>query len=96
MSSLTWLRENTQDPFGNPNFYYELREPLPPGESYDYPESAYGVMAWWDYGYWISRIAHRLPNANPIRKGSTTTVKSLKKSPAKKNLTATKRQKPIS
>jgi len=22
-------------------------------------------MAWWDYGYWISRIAHRLPNANP-------------------------------
>ena len=22
-------------------------------------------MAWWDYGYWITRIAHRLPNANP-------------------------------
>ncbi len=65
MSSLTWLKENTPDPFGNPNFYYELREPLPPGESYNYPESAYGVTAWWDYGYWISRIAHRLPNANP-------------------------------
>ena len=22
-------------------------------------------MAWWDYGYWITRIAHRPPNANP-------------------------------
>jgi len=65
MSSLTWLKENTPDPFGNPNYYYELREPLPPGGSYNYPESAYGVTAWWDYGYWISRIAHRLPNANP-------------------------------
>ena len=20
---------------------------------------------WWDYGYWITRIAHRIPNANP-------------------------------
>lgn len=64
-SSLLWLKENTPDPFGNPDFYYELHEPLPPGESYEYPESAYGVMAWWDYGYWITRIAHRIPNANP-------------------------------
>jgi len=23
------------------------------------------VMAWWDYGYWITRIGHRIPNANP-------------------------------
>ena len=64
-SSLTWLKENTPDPFGDPGFYYHLYEPPPPGESYKYPESAYGVMAWWDYGYWITRIAHRLPNANP-------------------------------
>ena len=21
-------------------------------------------MSWWDYGYWITRIAHRIPNAN--------------------------------
>jgi len=33
--------------------------------NYDYPESAYGVVAWWDYGYWVSRIAHRLPTATP-------------------------------
>jgi dolichyl-diphosphooligosaccharide--protein glycosyltransferase len=22
-------------------------------------------MSWWDYGYWITRMAHRIPNANP-------------------------------
>lgn len=65
MSSLSWLKENTPDPFGNPDFYFELHEPLPPGERFSFPESAYGVLAWWDYGYWITRIAHRLPNANP-------------------------------
>ncbi|MFC2048434.1 oligosaccharyl transferase, archaeosortase A system-associated [Chloroflexota bacterium] len=88
LSSLSWLRENTPDPFDNPDFYYHLEErgkyrslytlkkniPNPTGDpdfyyqmeqSYKYPESAYGVMAWWDYGYWITRIAHRIPNANP-------------------------------
>ena len=64
-SSLSWLKENTPDPFGDPDFYYQLHEPPPPGESYNYPESAYGVMAWWDYGYWITRIAHRIPVVNP-------------------------------
>ena len=87
-SSLSWLKENTPDPFGNPDFYYKLHEPPPRQEyhkppksgasipeliewirlkkgNYKYPESAYGVMAWWDYGYWITRIAHRLPNTNP-------------------------------
>ncbi|MFC2020555.1 oligosaccharyl transferase, archaeosortase A system-associated [Chloroflexota bacterium] len=65
VSSLTWMKENTPEPFGNPDAYYELHKPPPPGESYQYPESAYGVVAWWDYGYWITRIAHRLPIANP-------------------------------
>ncbi|MFC2006222.1 oligosaccharyl transferase, archaeosortase A system-associated [Chloroflexota bacterium] len=64
-SSLSWLKENTPDPLGNPDSYYKLHEPPPPGESYNYPESAYGIMSWWDYGYWITRIAHRIPNANP-------------------------------
>ncbi|MBI4180440.1 MAG: glycosyltransferase family 39 protein, partial [Chloroflexi bacterium] len=50
VSSLSWLKENTPDPFGNPDFYYELQKPPPVGENYTYPESAYGVMAWWDYG----------------------------------------------
>ncbi|MCJ7654741.1 MAG: oligosaccharyl transferase, archaeosortase A system-associated [Dehalococcoidia bacterium] len=63
--SLSWMRDNTPDPFGNPDFYYDLYEPPPPGESYDYPQTAYGVTAWWDYGYWITRIGHRIPTSNP-------------------------------
>jgi len=59
VSSLSWLKENTPDPFGDPNFYYELHQPALS------PKPAYGVMAWWDYGYWITRIAHRVPNNNP-------------------------------
>lgn len=62
-SALDWMRNNTPDPFGNPDFYYQ---PYPKGQqAYNYPASAYGVAAWWDYGYWISRVAHRLPNTNP-------------------------------
>jgi dolichyl-diphosphooligosaccharide--protein glycosyltransferase len=68
-SSLVWMRENTPEPFDNPDFYYELYEKPEPGQSYDYPESAYGVMSWWDYGHWITRIAHRIPNANPHQIG---------------------------
>jgi len=63
--SLSWMRDNTPDPFGNPDFYYDLYEPPPPGESYNYPPTAYGVTAWWDYGYWITRIGHRIPTSNP-------------------------------
>ena len=73
MNSLTWLKENTPDPFDNPDFYYESLQPPPLGESYKYPESAYGVLSWWDYGYWITRIAHRIPNTNPSQDPRTLT-----------------------
>jgi asparagine N-glycosylation enzyme membrane subunit Stt3 len=57
---LTWMKDNTPDPLGDPDAYYKL---FPLG--YQYPSMAYGVTTWWDYGYWVSRIAHRLPSANP-------------------------------
>jgi len=68
-SSLVWMRENTPEPFGDPDFYYEAYEKPPAGEWWDYPESVYSVMSWWDYGHWITRIAHRIPTANPFQKG---------------------------
>ncbi|MHC1568215.1 MAG: oligosaccharyl transferase, archaeosortase A system-associated [Candidatus Syntropharchaeia archaeon] len=67
--ALNWMRENTPDPFGDPEFYYAYYEPPLPGKDYDYPDSAYGVMAWWDYGHVITWIAHRIPNANPFQSG---------------------------
>jgi oligosaccharyl transferase (archaeosortase A-associated) len=62
MESLTWLRENTPEPFDNPDFYYARYDR--PFDYSEYPE-AYGVTAWWDYGYWIVRIGHRPPSQNP-------------------------------
>jgi len=62
--ALNWLKANTSDPFGDPDFYYELSSDYPP------PTPDYCVTAWWDYGYWITRIAHRVPNTNPAQGGA--------------------------
>ncbi|MBI2852047.1 MAG: oligosaccharyl transferase, archaeosortase A system-associated [Chloroflexi bacterium] len=57
--SLSSLMQSVPNITGDPDFYSRF-----PG-SYPYPASAYGVLSWWDYGYWITRIGHRIPNANP-------------------------------
>jgi oligosaccharyl transferase (archaeosortase A-associated) len=66
-NSMLWLKDNSPEPFGYPEFYYEL---YPPKDEFEYPETAYGVMSWWDYGYFIMQIAHRIPNANPGQAGA--------------------------
>jgi dolichyl-diphosphooligosaccharide--protein glycosyltransferase len=66
-TSLLWLKDNknSPEPFDDPNFYYKLYK-----TPFQYSESAYGVMSWWDYGYFIMQIAHRIPNANPGQVGA--------------------------
>ena len=64
-SSLLWLKDNSPEPFGDKTFYYELYE-----TPFQYPETAYGIMSWWDYGHWITRIAHRIPISNPFQQGA--------------------------
>jgi oligosaccharyl transferase (archaeosortase A-associated) len=64
-SSLSWMRENTPEPMGNADAYNLLYARQTYKDPFVYPESAYGVTAWWDYGYWITRIARRIPNTNP-------------------------------
>ena len=66
-SSLLWLKDKSPEPFGDPDFYYEL---YPPQDDFEYPETAYGVMSWWDYGYFIMQISHRIPNSNPGQAGA--------------------------
>ncbi|MBN1161421.1 MAG: DnaJ domain-containing protein [Dehalococcoidales bacterium] len=63
-AALLWMKDNTPDPMGDPNAYYTDYS-LPPGGVFEYPDSAYAVTAWWDYGYWITRVAHRIPSVNP-------------------------------
>jgi len=70
-SALVWLRENTPEPFDDPDYYYQLYD-FPPKadggfEDYDYPETSYGIMSWWDYGHWITRIGRRIPIASPFQ-----------------------------
>jgi oligosaccharyl transferase (archaeosortase A-associated) len=64
-SSLIWMRDNTPEPFGDPDAYFQLYQRPTSKNPFIYPASAYGVTAWWDYGYWITRIARRIPNDNP-------------------------------
>lgn len=64
-SALTWMKDNTPAPMGDDDAYFGLYEAPAAGEEFVYPESAYSVTSWWDYGYWISRIAHRIPSVNP-------------------------------
>jgi len=63
--ALTWMRYNTPDPGLD---YYAIYE-KPKNSTYPYPETAYGVMSWWDYGHIITYWGHRIPNANPFQAG---------------------------
>ena len=64
--SLTWMRYNTPDPGLDFNAVYDHPSA---GESFEYPDTAYGVMSWWDYGHVITYFGHRIPNANPFQAG---------------------------
>ena len=68
IEALERFRQATPEPFGDAASY--LAAPGAP-----LPRSAYGVMAWWDYGYWILRIAHRVPIANPTQHGAATAAR---------------------
>ncbi len=67
--SLLWLKNNSPEPFGYADSYYELYQTPAKNEKYAYPESAYSIMSWWDYGHWITRISHRIPLSNPFQAG---------------------------
>ncbi len=64
--SMTWMRNNTPDT--GLDYYGTYTRPTA-GEKYSYPDTAYGVMSWWDYGHVITYWAHRIPNANPFQSG---------------------------
>ncbi|MBN1151763.1 MAG: oligosaccharyl transferase, archaeosortase A system-associated, partial [Dehalococcoidia bacterium] len=69
--TLLWMRDNTPVPLDS-DAYLGLHDIPPNREPYDYPSTAYGVMAWWDYGHWITRLSHRIPEANPFQQGART------------------------
>jgi len=81
-SAMVWMRDNTLEPFSDDlydDYLPLLEKDLPEGEvgrefftlyGKQYlasPAPEYTVSSWWDYGYWITRIGHRVPNANPAQ-----------------------------
>ena len=65
MEAMEWMKKNTPEPFGKADFYYKLYDTPAQGKAYAYPASFYGVAVWSDYGYWVTRIGHRVPTSNP-------------------------------
>lgn len=79
--TMQWMQDNTPEEgiYGgadNPMKPYDTYT-RPADGDYDYPEGAYGVMAWWDYGHWITVNAERIPYANPFQQGATTAANFL-------------------
>jgi dolichyl-diphosphooligosaccharide--protein glycosyltransferase len=70
--SADWVANNTPDPGtygdgGEPMAYYGAVDRT---DDYQYPEGAYGVMSWWDYGHWITVMGERIPHANPFQQNA--------------------------
>jgi dolichyl-diphosphooligosaccharide--protein glycosyltransferase len=65
LETMTWMRYNTPDPGMDYLAIYDQ----PKNSTYPYPDTAYGVMSWWDYGHFITYWGHRIPNANPFQGG---------------------------
>ncbi|MDS0298843.1 oligosaccharyl transferase, archaeosortase A system-associated [Halogeometricum sp. S1BR25-6] len=79
--SLEWMNQSTpaEGNFGGAGNADQLQlyESYEYTEDFDYPEGAYGVMSWWDYGHWITVEGERIPNANPFQQGATTAANFL-------------------
>lgn len=58
---LQWLDENGKET--NIESYGEYG----PSDEYKYPDEAYGVMSWWDYGHWITVTGDKPAIANPFQ-----------------------------
>jgi dolichyl-diphosphooligosaccharide--protein glycosyltransferase len=78
--SLRWMSENTpyEGEYGGADNAMAYYGTYAEGDGdFDYPEGAYGVMSWWDYGHWITTRGERIPNANPFQQGATTAANFL-------------------
>lgn len=64
--SLEWMRNHTPEPLGSADAYYQVFD----AKTFRYPPTAYGVMVWGTEGFWVTRIAHRIPVDNATWTGS--------------------------
>ncbi|QZA87976.1 oligosaccharyl transferase, archaeosortase A system-associated [Salinarchaeum sp. IM2453] len=68
-----WMNDNTPEVgnYGNASNADEIDYygdyDIPEDSNFDYPEGAYGVMSWWDYGHLLTTQAERPPHSNPFQ-----------------------------
>jgi dolichyl-diphosphooligosaccharide--protein glycosyltransferase len=70
IDAMQWMRRSTPEPLGNPEAFLARYAEPGQGQPYQYSPGAYGVLSWWDYGYWIIDLAHRIPTATPTQQTS--------------------------
>lgn len=68
--TLVWLEQHSPEPGTEYLKIYEQR-------GFSYPSSAYGVLAWWDYGHWITYLAKRIPISSPFQNNAKVVAKFL-------------------
>lgn len=64
VSAMEWMKINTPETGVDYDQIYER-------SGFQYPDTAYGVLARWPAGHWITYISHRIPNANPFQEHIT-------------------------
>lgn len=65
MEALEWMRKATPEPFNDAAAYTRAYRSQAMA-----PAPRYTVMVWWDFGYWVTRVARRVPASNPTQAGA--------------------------
>lgn len=70
--SLEWMANNTphEGTYGDANAEMAYYGSYDRTDDFDYPNGAYGVLSWWDYGHWITVLGQRIPTANPFQQNA--------------------------
>jgi dolichyl-phosphooligosaccharide-protein glycotransferase len=61
-NAISWFGTGTPPPFATGDDFYYARY-----DASAIPSADYTVMNWWDQGYWLTQVAHRVPVANPTQ-----------------------------
>ncbi|MEN6397095.1 MAG: hypothetical protein ABFC78_11515, partial [Methanoregula sp.] len=60
IESVNWLKTNTPSPGVDYFQHYDA-------STFSYPQEAYGILANWNAGHWITFFSHRIPITNPFQ-----------------------------
>jgi asparagine N-glycosylation enzyme membrane subunit Stt3 len=66
LPAFEWLRQESEEPFGDPAYYHARYD------AKTVPEPRSTVMLWWDYGYTLMTAGRRVPVAIPTGAGGGT------------------------